>query len=254
MDRHVVKVGDALEHLETLEPSSVGAVIMDPPYCSGGNNETMKRAAKGQGITSQRLRSGEVEWFAGDNMTTPALVWLLRSVAFRAERLLVNGGSFLCFLDWRMWASLAPALESSGLRLAGMIVWDKGSPGLGTGFKPRHELVAHLTKGAGVFDSLCGANVIEIPEILKVPRVHGSKRIHATEKPVALMERLIEVTTKRLDLVVDPFCGSGSTGVAAARLGRRFFGCDRDPRYVKKALQRILDADRTASAAARSAA
>lgn len=249
MDRFTLKVGDALEHLETLEPGSAGAVVTDPPYCSGGNNETMKRAAKGQGIASQRMRSGEVEWFAGDNMTTPALVWLLRSVAFRAERLLVPGGSLLVFLDWRMWASLAPALESSGLRLANMIVWDKGSPGLGTGFKPRHELIAHLTKGAGAFGSLLGANVIS-----GISRVHGSKKLHATEKPVELMERLIKVTTAPLDLVIDPFCGAGSTGVAAAKLGRHFFGCDRDPRYVKKALQRILDADRQACAAARSAA
>jgi DNA modification methylase len=227
--------GDCIEHLRTLPPRSVDAFVMDPPYCSGGSTETTRRSAKGQGIASDRLQSGEVTWFAGDNMTTPGLVFLLRSVAFEAERLLVPGGSVLAFCDWRMWAILAPAMESGGLRLQNMVVWDKGSAGLGTGFKPTHELVIHLCNGPGRFHALTGSNV------LRFGRVRGADKDHPTEKPVDLLQSMIRVVAPRGGLVVDPFMGSGSTGVAALREGRRFVGIERDPGYVDVARRRCQE-------------
>jgi site-specific DNA-methyltransferase (adenine-specific) len=225
--------GDSLEHLRTLKDGSVAAFVMDPPYCSGGSTETTRRQARSQGIASERIQSGDVTWFAGDNMTTPGLVFLLRSIAFEAERLLVPGGSVLTFCDWRMWAILAPALESGGLRLQNMVVWDKGHAGLGTGFKPTHELVAHLCKGPGKFHSLTGANV------LRFGRVRGADKDHPTEKPVDLLQAMVRVVAPRGGLVVDPFCGSGSTGVAALREGRRFLGIERDAEYCEVARQRL---------------
>lgn len=183
-----IRQGDALEVLRALEPRSVAAVVTDPPYCSGGSTETTRRQAKSQGIASERTRSGAVEWFAGDNMTTPGLVWLLRSVAFEAERLLVPGGSLLIFCDWRMWANLAPAVESGGLRLQNMVVWDKGSAGMGTGFKPTHELAIHLCNGPGKFYDLCGSNV------LRFGRVRGADKDHPTQKPVELLQAMVRVT------------------------------------------------------------
>jgi site-specific DNA-methyltransferase (adenine-specific) len=179
------------------------------------------------------MQSGAVTWFAGDNMTTPGLVWLLRSVAFEAERILIPGGSLIVFCDWRMWANLAPALESGGLRLQNMIVWDKGSAGMGTGFKPTHELAIHLCNGPGKFHDLCGSNV------LRFGRVRGQDKNHPTQKPVDLIQSLIRVAAARDALVVDPFCGSGSHGVAALKEGRRFLGIERDPDYVEIARKRL---------------
>lgn len=228
--------GDCLAGLASMPDRSVHAIITDPPYCSGGSSETTRRSANGQGIASERMQSGEVRWFAGDNMTTPGLVWLLRAVAFEAERLLVPGGSLLAFCDWRMWANLAPALESGGLRLQNMVVWDKGSPGLGTGFKPTHELVAHLCNGPGKFHALNGSNVV------RFGRVRGEDKDHPTEKPVEVMQALVRVAAPRGGLVVDPFCGSGSTGVAAVREGRRFVGYERDPEYCRVARARLAAA------------
>lgn len=227
--------GDSIPVLRGLAPRSVAAIVTDPPYCSGGSNEATRRQAKSQGIASERMRSGEVEWFAGDNMTTPGLVFLLRSVAFEAERLLVKGGSLIVFCDWRMWAILAPALESGGLRLQNMVVWDKGHAGMGTGFKPTHELAAHLCNGPGVFYDKCGSNV------LRFGRVHGSKKDHPTQKPVDLIQSMIRVVAPRDGLIVDPFCGSGSHGVAALKEGCRFLGCERDPEYVEIARKRLAE-------------
>ena len=228
-----VRQGDALDTLRSLPDRSVHAIVTDPPYCSGGSTETTRRNADAQGIDSERLRSGAVQWFAGDNMTTAGLVWLLRAVAFEAERLLVPGGSLCVFCDWRMWANLAPALESGGLRLANMVVWDKGSAGMGTGFKPTHELVAHLCNGPGKFHDRRGSNV------LRFGRVRVADKDHPTQKPVNLLQTLVRVTAPRGGLVVDPFCGSGSTGVACKREGRDFLGVERDPKYCEVARSRL---------------
>ena len=233
MSRWEVRQGDALDVLRSLPDGSVSAIVTDPPYCSGGSTETTRRQASGQGIASERLQSGAVKWFAGDNMTTPGLVWLLRAVAFEAERLLPAGGSMLMFCDWRMWANLAPAVESGGLRLQNMVVWDKGSAGMGTGFKPTHELAIHLSNGPGKFYSVTGTNV------LRFGRVRGEDKDHPTQKPVDLLAAMVRTVAPPDGLVVDPFCGSGSTGVACVREGRRFLGVERDPDYCEVARSRL---------------
>lgn len=228
-----VRCGDALDVLRSLDAGSVSAIVTDPPYCSGGASEAGRAAARCQGIRSGRERSGEVEWFAADNMGTTGLVWLLRSLAFEAERLLVVGGSMVVFCDWRMWANLAPAMESGGLRLVNMLVWDKQAMGLGQGFRTRHELAVHLTNGVGVYHDKSLANVLECG------RVHVADRAHPTQKPVDLLRSMLRVVAPVGGLVVDPFCGSGSTGVACLREGRRFLGVERDPDYCEVARKRL---------------
>jgi len=108
---------DCLEALADLGDETADAVIIDPPYCAGGFTESQRTA--GTGMTQA------TDWFQGDAMTTTGLVWLLRRVAIEAHRILADQGSLCVFCDWRMTAALAPALESSGLRWRGLVVWDK---------------------------------------------------------------------------------------------------------------------------------
>lgn len=135
-----------------------------------------------------------------------------------------------------MIASLLPALESSGLRNRNLIVWEKESPGMGSGFRPMHECVLHLTKGTGKYYYLDTGNII------RCKRVAGAAKEHPTEKPEGLMRSIVRVVAGPGDLVVDPFTGSGSTGVAAVRLGCRFLGWDRDERFVALASERLAAA------------
>jgi YD repeat-containing protein len=76
--------------------------------------------------------------------------------------------------------------------------------------------------------------------VLDIPS--EGKTVHPTQKPVALMARIIELFTQPGDLVVDPYMGSGPTGVAAMRLGRRFAGCEIEPTYFATAERRIAQA------------
>jgi site-specific DNA-methyltransferase (adenine-specific) len=166
-------------------------------------------------------------------MTTAGLVWLLRQVAVRGERILSDTGSLLVFCDWRMAFSLGPALESAGLRLRNLIVWDKGSFGCGTGFRPRHELILHLTKRAPAFYTA------DIGNVLMSKRVPSRDRSHPTEKPVDLLASLIRVVCPPGGKVLDPFAGSGAMGEAAISEGRTVILIEREPGYVADAKRRL---------------
>ncbi|HBP19103.1 MAG TPA: site-specific DNA-methyltransferase [Planctomycetes bacterium] len=223
--------GDALRRLASLEPESIDAIVTDPPYCAGGFTEKEKQAAKCMGITNKPKE----EWFVGDNMGTAGLCFLLRSVACEALRLLKPGGSLLVFCDWRMVSALAPALESAGLRHQNLIVWDKGSIGLGRGFRPRHELVLHFTKGGSKarYFTRSGSNLIACK------RVPGRTRNHPTEKPVEVFEKLLEVVCPEGGTVLDPFAGSAASGEAALRSGRNWIGVELSGEFCRKSRQRL---------------
>jgi DNA modification methylase len=228
--RWSVHHGDALDLLRGLPDASVDAVVTDPPYCSGGVGEASRQRAEGQGLRSESLR--KLGWFVGDDMGTAGLVWLLRAMAFEATRLLKPGGSLLVFCDWRMVSNLAPAIESAGLRSQNLLVWDKGAMGLGSGFRMQHELVLHYAHGVGSFHDKGTSNV------LRARRVHATEREHQTQKPVDLLEQILEVVLPPGGIVLDPFAGSGTTGVAALLRGRRFVGAERDAGHVATARDR----------------
>lgn len=223
--------GETLTTMRAMKAGTIDAVITDPPYCSGGLNETRKKQSYGQGVAYGSKASAD--WFLNDNMTTGGLVWMLREVAVEAERLLVPGGSLLVFTDWRMLPHVAPAMESSGLIFRNLVVWDKGNPGMGDGFKPTHEMVMHFAKGKPNFYSVKGSNVI------RTKRVPGTKKIHPTEKPASLMGKLMEVVSEPGSVILDPFAGSASTGVACAALGRHFVGIDRERRFIMRGAERL---------------
>jgi site-specific DNA-methyltransferase (adenine-specific) len=227
-------LGDALGVLQSHPSFRARALVSDPPYCSGGFTEAAKRSAKGQGLRSETLREGE--WFGGDNMTSAGLQWLLRAVAVAFKGHALDDGctaSFFC--DWRMVPLLATAIESAGLRFQSMPIWDKQAVGLGTGFRAQHECILHFAIGGPRYHSKSHGNV------LRAPRV-SADRDHPTEKPVSLMAKIIDVQAEPGTLVLDPFMGSGSTGVAAVMNGRSFVGIEHDPGHFETACRRLAHA------------
>lgn len=226
-------IGDALQELARLDAGTADALITDPPYCSGALSEAGKARASHQGFRSDGVRTGRFSWFEGDQMTTAGLCWLLREVAVEALRLLKPTGHLLVFADWRMVPMLAPALESAGLRFRNLVVWDKGHYGAGTGFRPQGEMILHLTRSTPAF------HAADVGNVIRCKRVHTSERDHPTEKPVELLQKLIRVTTPAGGLVVDPFAGSGSTGLAAASLGRSAVLIERSEAWIGRARARL---------------
>lgn len=229
-----LRLGDCLEMMCALPDASVDAVITDPPYCSGGFNESQKKLSNGHGLRSDTRK--EIGWFTNDNMGTSGAVWLLRSVAVAANRVMRDGGSLCLFTDWRMIPIIEPALESSGLRWYNLVVWDKGGGGLGWGFRMQHELILHFTKGKfKAYDHSVG-------NVISVPRMNHNGRLHQTQKPTDLLKSIVKVVSPKSGTVLDPFMGSGTTGVACVKLNRDFIGMEINPDYFAIAEKRIAEA------------
>ncbi len=217
---------DALDWLADAN-YPVDAVVTDPPYASGSRLEASK-SSSGAMLRAGRFADRPIEL---DQMTTTGFVWLMRAVGMGCRGLLPDGGSFLSFIDWRQWPNLVGALETCNYRVQGMIVWDKGSMGLGNGFRAQHELVCHASKGVpAIADRGCG-------NVIRHARVEPS--LHPSPKPESLMQRLIEVVTEPGGILLDPFMGSGTTLRAAKNLGRRAIGVEMDERYCEIAASRL---------------
>lgn len=222
--------GDALEILQSLA-FEAAAIITDPPYASGARTEATK-GSSGAMLRGVRWASKPIE---NDQMTTTGFVWLIREVCYAVRPHLIDGGSLLAFIDWRQWPNLVGAIESTNLRVNGMVVWDKQSYGLGNGFRAQHELICHASKGTPRIASRATGN------ILAAKRVANDD--HPSPKPVALMQRLLEVVTEPGELVVDPFMGSGATVLAARTSGRRSIGIEVEERYCEITARRLAQGD-----------
>lgn len=228
--------GDCLDVLRAMPDGCVDAVVTDPPYCSGAATEAGGGSATHQGLRSETMRGGRFDWFDADNMTTSGLMWLLRNVCVEASRVVHSGGSVIAFCDWRMVTSIGPAMESAGFRLRNLVVWDKGSFGCGTGFRPQHELALHLTKRSPVF------HAADVGNVIGNKRVRSAERDHPAEKPVELFRHLIRVVSPPGGLIVDPFAGSGVAGNASILEGRRCLMVEKSAGYVEIIRRRLFTA------------
>jgi DNA modification methylase len=206
---------DALDVLPHL-PRAARVVVMDPPYSSGGFQE----AGKAQGSIGVR----ETASIESDTMSSEGYVHLIRRIVRGA-----NAQAVYVFTDWRMWGNTREAIELGGHRVRGMIVWDKGSAGMGARWTMQHELIAWGARVTSKTGKGCHGNVIQ------ASRTRNA--LHPTEKPVNLMSTIIG--TAEPGEVLDPFMGSGTTGVAAIRHGRRFIGIELDPKHFATAVQRL---------------
>jgi DNA modification methylase len=224
--RCVIYHGDALEILIELD-TLVDSVITDPPYASGTRLEAQK-SSSGAMLRAGRFADRPIEL---DQMTTTGFVWLMRAIAAGVRPMLPEGGSLLSFIDWRQWPNLIGALETCNYRIQGMIVWDKGSMGLGNGFRGQHELICHASKGVPtIHDRSCG-------NVVRAARQEPTD--HPSPKPIGLLEWMLRVVTPPGGLILDPFMGSGSTLRAAANTGRRAIGIEAEERYCEIAARRL---------------
>jgi DNA modification methylase len=197
--------GDCREILPTL--GKVDAVVTDPPY----------------GIDYQSGHATDSLWAAGKTIVgdkgTAARYTVLQWAGDRPT---------LCFGDENF--------KPVGARMT--LVWDKGGA-LGMGaldipWKPSSERIFVL--GHGFTGTRDEHDVIYCPPVQSMAK---NGRLHPTEKPVELLKRLIR---KVPGTILDPFMGSGTTGVAAVKLGRKFIGIEIEPKYFEIACRRIADA------------
>jgi site-specific DNA-methyltransferase (adenine-specific) len=135
------------------------------------------------------------------------------------------------------FAWVANRMDSNGLSFFHSVIWDKINPGLGWRYRRQHEMVMVSHRDGGKLS--WRDNDFAIPNIIKMSA--PKKEWHPNQKPIELIELFILAHTKPNDLIIDPFCGSGTTALACHKTGRRFICIDKEQSYIDKAKRRYQE-------------
>jgi len=230
-----VRQGDALELLAAMPEYSIDALITDPPYSSGGMFRADRATVDVQTkyVQTYSASGKKLPLFGGDSRDQRGwMVWctLWLGAALRAAKPGAVGG---LFCDWRQLPTATDALQAGGWVWRGVVAWHKPAARPVQGrFINACEFFVWGTNGPRELEGS------PLPGFITCNSPRGEDREHITEKPLQLMRALVKVAPPH-GLVVDPFCGSGTTGAACVAEGRRFIGFDIDPRYVAMSNRRI---------------
>lgn len=231
----VLYLGDCLEAMRCIADGSVHLLWTDPPYGhSNHDGDFNARLNEHRGIEGKPIAND-----TPDEMRTVVDAMLSESVRVLDPDCCCccccccGGGGPRPTFAW-----VAQRMDSKGLQFFHSVIWDKLNPGLGWRYRRQHEMVmiAHrdTAKLRWQDDAKAVRNIYsEMP-----PR----NRSHPNEKPTAMVAHFINNHTYPGDTVLDPFMGSGTTGVAAVRMGRKFIGIELDPAHFETAVRRIRDA------------
>jgi site-specific DNA-methyltransferase (adenine-specific) len=212
---------DAVRWLGDQPPESVDLLITDPAYES-----LEKHRAIGTTTRLKHSKSSSNDWFA--IFPNARFGELFRA----AYRVLTRNAHFYLLCDAETMFVAKPEAEQAGFRFWKPLVWDKRTIGMGYHYRARYEFILFFEKGKRRLNDL------GIADVISVPRIRGG---YPAEKPAEVAEILIGQSSQPGDVVADPFMGSGSVGVAALRLKRRFLGNDLNPEAVQIAARRLAE-------------
>jgi len=226
-------VGDILKVLPKIPSASVHLVCTDPPYNLGKN----------YGKTVDKKDWSEYERFTRQ--------WL-----GECQRILKSDGSIYVFMGVRFISKLFLIMEEMGFLFNGWITWHyTQGTGRTIGFSPRHEDILYFTRSANYTfnldevripqkyyrerNNMKGANPGDVWKFSHVHYSNPEREDHPTQKPEALIERILEASSNEYDIVLDPFVGSGTTARVAQVLNRRYIGIDINAEYVEMSRNRL---------------
>jgi len=240
--RHLVRCGDALDpasYEKLMQGLRADVVFTDPPY-----NVPIDGHVSGKGRVRHRdfaMASGEMTALQFTQFLTTVLRLLVRHSA--------DGSLHYICMDWRHLLELLTAADGVYSELKNLCAWVKDNAGVGSLYRSQHELVLVFKSGAAPHRNNVQlgqygrnrTNVWQYPTINNFGR-RGDEgnllTLHPTVKPVALVADAIMDCSARGDIVLDPFLGSGSTLIAAERVGRVCCGIEFEPLYVDTAIRR----------------
>jgi site-specific DNA-methyltransferase (adenine-specific) len=221
MPKCSITKGDAVQWLGNLRDASVDLIITDPPYES-----LEKHRAIGTTTRLKHSKASSNEWF---EIFPNSRFEELFSECFRV---LKKNRHFYLFCDQETMFVAKPIAEAVGFRFWKPLIWDKQKIGMGYHYRCRYEVVLFFEKGKRKLNDL------SIPDIIQASRIHNG---YPAEKPVTVSETLIKQSTDLGELVIDPFMGSGSVGLAALTLKRQFMGNDLCDEAVRVSKTRLFD-------------
>lgn len=193
---------DARQILPQLHAESVDLIITDPPYAS-----LDKHRARG---TTTRLQRGWFNTIPNDEFG---------EIFAQLHRVLKKNAHLYVFCDDETRRVFVPLAEAAGFTYWKSLVWDKARIGMGYHYRAQHEYVLFFEKGKRPLNDL------GVPDVLRVAGARGGD-LYPTQKPVDLLTILLRQSSAPGEIVLDPFAGSGATGIAAQLTGRMFVGID----------------------------
>jgi modification methylase len=243
-----IMIGDCVAAMSKLAAESVDLVFADPPY-----NLQLRGDLKRP--DDSRVDAVDDDWdkfssFAAYDDFTRAWLLACRRVMKPAATLWVIGSYHNIF-------RVGTILQDIGFWILNDVIWRKSNPMpnfRGRRFTNAHETMIWAARGADAkaytfnYEALkAGNDDVQVRSDWTLPLCTGEerlksadgKKLHPTQKPESLLARVILSSSRPDDLVLDPFCGTGTTGSVARRLGRRFIGVERDADYAAAAEQRI---------------
>lgn len=232
--------GDALATLPTIADCSIDAIITDPPYSSGGLHRGDRAKSTGQKYTlDDKGEDQQRKDFGGDQRDQRAFgywcsLWL--SECFRVAK---DGAMLAIFCDWRQLPLVTDVVQAGGWTYRGIIPWNKTEatrPNKGW-FRAQCEYLVVAAKGTPARWADPDAPALAGFMVCPVER----EQVHQTQKPLSLMRWLCQIPTPGAT-ILDPFAGSGTTGVAALLEGHQFIGCEMTKHYHEIATARLAEA------------
>src|SRR5215204_2534138 len=236
---HVIGCGDSrdLGFLQNVvgEGGAIDAAFLDPPY-----------NVRISGHANARGRHREFAMASGE-MTEEEFRAFLRQTLGPAAQVSRDGAVHFICMDWRHMDDVSAVGRGIYGELLNLCIWNKSNAGMGSLYRSKHELVfVYRVGSAAHFNAVelgrHGRNRTNVWDYASVNSLAGSRRedlaLHPTVKPTALVADAIQDVTRRGDLVLDIFLGSGTSLIASERCGRRFRGLEIDPAYVDVAVDR----------------
>ncbi|MDO9461916.1 MAG: site-specific DNA-methyltransferase [Alphaproteobacteria bacterium] len=243
-----VLIGDCVNLMNGLPANSVDVIFADPPYNLQLTNELLRpNHSRVDGVVEAWDKFSS--FAAYDEFT---LKWLAA-----AKRILKKTGTIWMIGSYHNIFRAGAILQDLDYWILNDIVWRKTNPMpnfRGRRFTNAHETLIWAAREPGVsnytfnYDAMKALNEgLQMRSDWQLPICSGAERLrdetgekaHPTQKPEALLHRVILASTKEGDVILDPFFGTGTTGAVAKRLGRRFIGIERDHDYASKAIARI---------------
>jgi len=204
--RFQVSRGAAVTWLRTLPAASVDLVITEPPYDSLGTPRAIATPPR-----PKHSHASSNDWF--EIFPNARFGELFAEI----HRVMRRDAHFYLFCDAETMFVAKPLAEQAGFKFWKPLIWEKRTIGMGYHYRAKYECILFFEKGKRKLADL------GVADVLSFPRVHNG---YPTEKPFELSEVLVTQSSSPGELVIDPFMGSGSVGVAAIRQGRTFAGND----------------------------
>jgi site-specific DNA-methyltransferase (adenine-specific) len=211
--------GDCLERMKEIPDGSVDMILTDPPYSviTGGSNVNKKGAPKGILTNNKQLMKNIPNFNC----------WL--NQCYRVLKMQTHA---YFMTNTKNLAFMMSAAEQAGFYIHNVLIWKKNNATPNKWYMKNCEYIIFCSKGKAKFINNCGSKTVHE---FNNPR----NKIHPTEKPLELMKLYVLNSSGKGDIILDPFMGSGTTGVAAKNLNRSFIGIELDETYFNIAKERI---------------